>query len=619
MNTKKFIQILAVSATALITACEEELTSFDCETPITVTSQVSETTRAGYEGTTSLPQTFVMDVKQGSENYDYSLVTMTRDGNTNTYKAPANMLLLWKGTDHSTANVKAMTIPYGVNAIDANNAMTVKVYEDQTNDANVKASDLLGAKTGDGITINGNAINIEFRHLMSKLYVNYTMTNNRIIVNSITLKNTCVKGDYSYKDMNYVNSPLGYGDITMFHNSNSKAAEAIFYPYTPTNNPQLEVSIRINGVDKTLTCPIQFKDNNNSFEGGKKYIMNIRINGTNIDNSFITIVKDWTEDNESIEKTFADKKILWIGTSIPAEDGNRNYPTMIAEALGCTIINNAIGGSFVNFYPNDCNWTRNNWTSPYEFTAGTENITWSLSATHKDVYDKYHPVLDRLAKQKGQDYKNAIDSLIRKFQGYSYESLIIPYITGSNPCNVVIIDHGYNDREYIGMEAFLGRDGNLWLQNLIEGKVQYSISSQYRKLVVGENGVGEKFAYISAMNHIIQDCKQRAKAAGNDVQFIIGNYFSQDTPQYSGNPDLTHIIPSLLKSNEAVAAINDIDIVNVYQHIGLYATNDKKDYYDQLFNDYCTDGTHPASDPHLRLSKIIAQTYIEELRKILNK
>ena len=42
MNTKKFIQILAVSATALITACEEQLTSFDYETPITVTSQVSE-------------------------------------------------------------------------------------------------------------------------------------------------------------------------------------------------------------------------------------------------------------------------------------------------------------------------------------------------------------------------------------------------------------------------------------------------------------------------------------------------------------------------------------------------------------------------------------------------
>jgi hypothetical protein len=227
-------------------------------------------------------------------------------------------------------------------------------------------------------------------------------------------------------------------------------------------------------------------------------------------------------------------------------------------------------------------------------------------------------VLNRLANQKGQDYKDAIDSLIRKFQGYSYESLIIPYITGSNPCNVVIIDHGYNDREYIGMEAFYGRDGNLWLQNLIEGNVQYSISSQYRQ-VLGANGVGEKFAYISAMNYIIQDCEQRANAVGNDVQFIIGNYFSQDTPQYSGNPDLTHIIPSLLKSNEAVAAINDIDIVNVYQHIGLYATNDKKDYYDQLFNDYCTDGTHPASDPHLRLSKIIAQTYIEELRKILNK
>ena len=199
MNTKKFIQILAVSATALITACEEQFTSFEGETPITVSTLVSEKTRAGYEGTTSLPQTFVMDIKQGSENYDYSLVTMTRDGNTNNYKAPANMLLLWKGTDHSTANIKAMTIPYGVNAIDANNAMTVKVHTDQTSDANVKASDLLGAKTDDGITISGNNINIEFRHLMSKLYVNYefvkALGDQNPVVNSVTLKNVCENVD----------------------------------------------------------------------------------------------------------------------------------------------------------------------------------------------------------------------------------------------------------------------------------------------------------------------------------------------------------------------------------------------------------------------------------------
>ena len=191
MNTKKFIQILAVSATALITACEEELTSFDCETPITVTSQVSEKTRAGYDNA-NLPSTFVMDIDQQSVNYNYSLVTMTYDDKTATYNAPDGTLLLWKGTNHSGANIKAMTIPYGLDAIDPTNPMTISVRTDQTTPDSVKASDLLGAKTDDGITINGDAINIEFRHLLSKLYVKYkftnTLENQNPTINSITLR-----------------------------------------------------------------------------------------------------------------------------------------------------------------------------------------------------------------------------------------------------------------------------------------------------------------------------------------------------------------------------------------------------------------------------------------------
>lgn len=653
MNTKKFIQILAVSATALITACEERLTSFDCETPITVTSQVSEKTRAGYEGTTSLPSAFVMDIDQQSENYNYSLVTMTRDGNTATYNPPADMLLLWKGTDHSGANIKAMTIPDGLTAIDPANAMTINISTNQTTDANVKASDLLGAKTGDGITINGHAINIEFRHLMSKLYVNYTfadgLTSKSPQVNSITLKNTCVKGGYSYKDMNYVNSSLGYGDIQMYHNSTDKATEAIFYPYTPTSNPQLEVSIRINGVNKTLTCPIQFKDNNNSFEGGKKYIMNIRINGTTIDNTSIIVVKDWTEDNESIGIDLSGKKILWIGTSIPSDVSyfSESYPSLIAKATGCTMVNNSRPASFVTSL-NNLSWTntpsenypQGYWPSPSELNAVAQGEAMCLGATKNEIYTRVTNKLTQLANEKDwrerQEYIDAIPGYANMFQEYSYESLIIPYINGvKDDCDVIVIDHGYNDAGYISFEAFnFDADdeasinaGLSWLQNIIDNKT-HSIPSSYRNWCIANGyGNGDEISYIGAMSRIIQECK-RVKP---NVQIIIGNYFAARTPTYNE----TYTYPStdgtfsgygfgyladcITKGNEAVAALHGLDIVNVYNYTGLDKTLARNIYFNNIFNGLCPDGVHPGSDPTGTLNKRIADIYIEEFKKIFGK
>lgn len=696
MNTKKFIQILAVSATALITACEEELTSFEGETPITVTSQVSETTRAGYESSSyqNLPSKFVMDIYQGGGSYDYSLVEMTRQSNSNTYTAPNGTLLLWKGTDHSGASVKAMTIPNGLSAIDPTNAMTINISTNQTTDANVKASDLLGAKTGDGITINGNAINIEFRHLMSKLYVNYTfadgLTSKSPQVNSITLKNTCVRGGYSYKDMNYVNSPLGYGDIQMYHNSTDKATEAIFYPYTPTSNPQLEVSIRINGVNKTLTCPIQFKDNNKSFEGGKKYIMNIRINGTTIDNTSIIVVKDWIEDEETIGVDFSDKKILWIGTSIPSDVSyfSKSYPALIAEATNCTIINNSRPASFVTWHDyfswlhTDDIWfdgVKNGvvgrgdaWPSPDKLNEVMIGEAFCLAATKQEIRDKVSRYLTDLAYQKypiniqsvqigtqwgrpiyedkdvnesaRQPYLNAISGYQDMLEKYSYEELIIPYVNGERAkCDVVVIDHGYNDAGIISFEAFkFDADdeasinaGLSFLQSMIDNPgahQNHTINNVYKNWCKN-NGYGEdpRISYFNSMDYIIQKCKEEASKVNNNVQIIIGNNFASRTPAYRdlytynglegtfSTYGMGYMGDCIVKGNEAVAAVQGLDIVNVYQHTGLDETLASHLYFDNVYLGFCPDGVHPGSDPTGTLNKRIADIYIEEFKRIFGK
>ena len=663
MNTKKFIQILAVSATALITACEEQFTSFEGETPITVSTLVSEKTRAGYEGTTSLPQTFVMDIKQGSENYDYSLVTMTRDGNTNTYKAPANMLLLWKGTDHSTANIKAMTIPYGVNAIDANNAMTVKVYEDQTNDANVKASDLLGAKTDDGITISGDNINIEFRHLMSKLYVTYEFAAGiNATVNSITLENICVQGGYSYASMDYhnENNSLVYGNITMLHNRNSKAAEAIFYPHSPESNLRLKVNITIQNRTTDLSCPIVLTSGK-PFEGRKLYTMNIRINGTSIDNANITTVKDWIDSG-----SMTNKKILWVGTSLCDDvDGfAKSYPKIIEEATGWTIINNGKASSYVLFGMNT--WTTADWLEPNKINPNLLPQAWSLSATKTEIESKYTTILENLAWKKYPEkmagpwgnrydaneeirnqYLDAIPGLIADFQAYSYESLILPFIDPkqtNDPCNVIVIDHGFNDRNYIALEAlYKAHDGGLagadWL-NTLDARAKYKLADwykQYAKATSNEvveyayDGAGnrvnfygwglgdnDKASYITAMNFLIDECIR----VNPGIQIIIGNYFATGHP-YLADPNVKdeagqfhYIGDCLVQTNEAIARMNGLEIVNVYKDTGL---NKEYDANGELFELLCPDHTHPGSDPIGRLNRIIANIYLEKFREIFGK
>ena len=617
MSIKRTIQILAVSATALITACEEQVTSNDFATPITVTSQISEKTRAGYESSNyqNLPTEFIMDITQdtvlGSENYDYSLVTMKRDESSNAYSADGT-LLLWKGSNHSRAGIKAMTIPYGLTAIDPDNAMITKVHTNQATDENVKLSDLLGAKTGDGVTIDEDNINIEFSHLMTKLYVNYKfstdLTDKNAKVNSITLKNICVQGGYSYKEMDYVNSSLAYGNIQMYHNSADKAAEAIFYPYTPTSNPQLEVSININGENKTLTRPVELKDNK-SFDGRKKYIMNIRINGNTIDNTSITVVKDWTEDNESIEAE-SNIKILWIGTSIPADayPNNNNYPYMIAEATGYTIINHAVPGSFLNFNKDD----KIGWQTPENVVSFEYYVkTHCLAATPTEMYDRWYNELKQI-QVNGNQSEETLNEWMNYIYSQSYVNRIIPYINGEiSKCNVVIIDHGFNDAGALIAEG-LGYKyekappyGLQWLESLKNGTTKYA----------DNYNLGLK-SYFVCMDRIINEINA-CKSVNPDLKIIIGNYFAQSVPvfdEYYPDHGGAECAKLIIKANEAVANIYGLDIVNVYEYTGL----DDRSSHD-LFNKFCPDKFHPSSDPQGRLNKIIAQTYIQELKKILGK
>lgn len=576
---------------------------------INVTSQVDAHTKAGYEGTTVLPEMFYIEIDQEGSDMDYRL-PLTRETGTANYKAETDMK--WKG---SAADVKAMTVPYGLASVDMENTMAVAIHQEQNDPENLKASDLLGASTKNGsIEMNGKNIVVTFNHLMSKLQVNYTKPAD-IEVTSVVLENTCIQGGYTFKDMTYDQDvQTEYGDITMYHDSEKSSAEAIFFPYAPASNPELIVNATINGVNYAFECPIVLKNGMAGFDGGKRYIMSVTISKTGIE-GVVTMIKNWNGST-----SIADERILWVGTSIPAGSG---YPEMVGEALGCEVINNAVGGSLVTMQSDHTK----TWEPQLDGTLKWNYLlAGALSQTiseAKAIYATYTPA----------ELQSVID--------LSYESRIMPYINGTEgypQCSTVIIDHGYNDLSSMlfernafnwGNEPFIGYSN---LKALIElGESHYK--DYYN--VITTPPFNEVFypygCYIIAMKRIIDDIK----SVNPNIRIIIGNYFTQKNPLLSLRfkilnesqdlmglySDYEHYAEIICYYNEAVASVCDLDIVNVYDH--LYIEEDmfcdlENNVYingktDETNSTFCPDGVHPS----LTAGRAIADIYIRALRDIL--
>lgn len=308
MKTKNYLFVMLIAL--MLSACNNTngiIPPLD-EQPITITADVIQHTRAGYQSGVLMPEEFVMDISQnGDAKFNYSLVKMTKDEGTNTYSADRD--LLWADDTH-TATVKAMTIPMGLNTIDDTNVMEVNVSLQQNVESNVVTSDLLGATStsNGGITIIGSNINIEFQHLLSKLDISYSFASEiegeSIVVNSITLQNICTKGGYSYANMALDATNMSYDNIAMLHSSTEDrkgTAEAIFYPYKPTEDPILVINATINNVNCNFSCPVKL-NNANGFIGGKRYTMNVSIIGTSVSGTTATIANGW--DTNTDEESF---------------------------------------------------------------------------------------------------------------------------------------------------------------------------------------------------------------------------------------------------------------------------------------------------------------------------
>lgn len=618
-------RLLTASLTILVIAsCNEMMVTENLGGAgyITVTSQVGPNVKAGYEIST-YPNEFIMDVNQGSAEFNYSLLKMKRVENTLNVYGADNIEPIWASANHSNAIVKAMTMPSDVAQLNLDNTVDITISSDQTTDENFNKNDILGAKTGKNITISGDVVNIGFDHLMSKLHVVYETDN--VTVESIKLKNVSMGGIYSYAEMNYIssNESLQSNEINMYLNAETSTAEAMFYPYTASSDPKIVVKLA--GSEQELEYDIDIT-NGFVFEGGKLYVKNIAISSTDI-----------TANDEWI-KNVPGGKILWVGTSIPAGNGSNNYPQMVANSTGLEIVNNSVGGSVV--LP-----ARPVWVTNFELGITEWNLLYAggLSQTHLEAEERYKNCL-----AAGQ----ITSAQLEEIKALSFESLIIPYIDGTIAnCETIIIDHGFNDLVRIIDEAngFHGWDdpqyggdsatqyADTYFEHYLNGTYLENAGipdynhykAHLETLLWPNNFCVKEDSYLLAMEKIITACRKK----NADINIIIGNYFTENNnwlhhhfnrtaDAYKGHS----YARTLCYYNKAVAkTFNCRGIVNV-QDSFKDLTNDElwSNQYDPtngaIFNEekFCPDGIHPSSDHTGKSNRAIADVYLQELKRIFS-
>lgn len=280
---KKLLSLAAVAM--LFAACSNDDVPQDNlkDAPITVTAGVAElTTRAGYEGTSVLPETFYLSIIQDTENatskYNYTNLLMTK-GADNTYTAPESANLLWKDSNRDV-EVNAYTT----------NATTFTVQTDQSTTDGVLASDLLGAvraAENSDISISGDNISINFRHLLCKLDVTYTWGTEFDNVTTKTIKSVMYQGfgtDVTLdREASTVTNGTAFVDIKAY--VNELTSEGIFAPQMG-ENPKVVVTTDIEGVDRVFSIGV--KAPADGFASGNRYTMNVTIGGTSVENGSVT-------------------------------------------------------------------------------------------------------------------------------------------------------------------------------------------------------------------------------------------------------------------------------------------------------------------------------------------
>lgn len=139
------------------------------------------------------------------------------------------------------------------------------------------------------------------------------------------------------------------------------------------------------------------------------------------------------------------KKIVWLGTSIPAGGKNGievadSYPVYIGKMLDATVYNEAAGSSCLHCK----NKNRISERNPYGFVENFEGVSTCLTNTLDEMewIIAHYNDTDVFTKNVPSTLSDEDKEFIRSC---SYEKKINKYLTENNFPDLWIIDHGHND------------------------------------------------------------------------------------------------------------------------------------------------------------------------------
>ena len=149
-------------------------------------------------------------------------------------------------------------------------------------------------------------------------------------------------------------------------------------------------------------------------------------------------------DRQDVLTTFKGKKIVWYGTSIPANgwfgDEHPNaYPQQVGRLIGAQVINEAIGSSCIHCKDPE-RITENN---PYGFKTGFESCSRCMTNTDEEM----QWIIENW--DSGVWTEGLPDSMDEWLKGQiracGYEQKLDKYLTPATFPDLFVFDHGFND------------------------------------------------------------------------------------------------------------------------------------------------------------------------------
>ena len=346
---KSYLRLLYLPLAAALTACSSDLATEQQnpifgmtgdDEPVPVAFSVSAQHTGDFTRSTESIVTFTsgeavkvcVSTDGGSSytGYDFTAAATGQNVNLN---APAG------DKPYFPAGTATTVQAYAYYPATAASAATFSVADDQTSDANCKASDLMYAAVRTITKGSDAGTNLQMSHLMAQLHLNVTgvgLTVNRVLVNA--------KRSVTFTPSDGTATATGTASDIVAATAAGDAYVCI--PVQPINTVTIKVETGSAG-DNATTATFTFTSAND-FAAGKSYPINLTVNATSLGTT--TAISDW---NGQQSVTYAPTGDLTIDPiSEVTYNGSAYTPTLVVKKGDTTLTKDAANGYTCQWFNN---------------------------------------------------------------------------------------------------------------------------------------------------------------------------------------------------------------------------------------------------------------------------